>query len=417
MSKIRIRKNELVISLNSLAIALMLLATVITRTLASVLKNTSNNFFVLLAVAVCVCGSAFHMKRVSIPRSTVYIFLLIFLNLIFTLIFHGNETSLSAIQFIFYAIIPIYLISQRFDSEKVLRYSLYLSLMSIPVVSEIFAIQYEKYSQSYMGNIFSILPAVTIAMIHFKLYRKTANIVVKIAYMYNLYLLVMIVFFANRGAVVCVLFCLMVLMLNSYDDENRVKLKPNKIILILIAFIAGAIMLSNALTIFECLQIFTKNTFQFVPSFITKMIKYINEGDVTDGRNNIAGFVIDAILNKPIFGHGIETFETYVRKNTTKSWEYPHQYILQYLFEGGIVLSIVPIYLSLSLTVKVLLTRIARKEEFAICCTLVCLCIPKLLLSTDPWDSTAIWMLITYSLLYIFKKRKNYTGVWQCHIK
>lgn len=406
MSKSLIKnKDDFIVTLNCWAVAMMLVSFIITRTLASIslFKNTSNNVFVLLAVAICMAGSALLAKKVYIPLPSVFIFLLIFTNFIITLVFHGDETTTNAIQFIFFAVIPIYLISQKLDPEKILRYSLYLSLISIPIVNVFFQIQYEKYSQAYMGNIFAILPTVIIAMIHFKLYRKNSNIVVKIAYIYNLYLLIKICLIANRGAVVCVLFCFMVLMINAYDDENRIKLKPLKIIMFVILFIIGVVVLINALPILESLQTFLKNTFNFVPSFISKMIKYINEGDVTDGRTNINEFVIDAILKKPVFGHGIETFENYVRENTTKNWQYPHQYIWQYLFEGGVVFSIIPIYLSLSLTVKVLSTRIVKKDEFAICCTLVCLCIPKLLLSTDPWDSTTIWMLITYSLLYIFK--------------
>lgn len=86
-----------------------------------------------------------------------------------------------------------------------------------------------------------------------------------------------------------------------------------------------------------------------------------------------------------------------------RSWPYPHQYIYQYLFEGGIVFGLIPVYSSLSLTAKVVCTRIKDKSEFALCCTLVCVTLPKLLISTEPWATTSIWMLITYSLIYICK--------------
>lgn len=413
MSKVFIKnKSDVIVSLNSFAVAIMLVSTAVTRTLVSIsfLENVSNNFFVLLAVIVCVVTSVWLSKKVVIQSPAFFLMLLVCISYIVTLIFHSSETTINIVQLMFFSIIPIYLISQRIDPEKILRYSLYLSLISIPVTDDIFVIQYEKYSQSYMGNVFSILPTVIIAMIHFAMYRKNSNIVIKIAYVYNLYVLVKIMLYANRGAVACVLFCLLVLMLNTYENEKRVKLKTKKAMLFFVLFIVLIVVLVNLLPILEAASAFLEDIFGFVPSFISKMIKYLRDGDVTDGRIDINNFTIEAIKDKPLFGHGIETFEKYALVNASKSWPYPHQYILQYLFEGGIVFSFIPIWLSLSLTVKVVVTGITEKREFALCCTLVCLCIPKLLLSTDVWDSTAIWMLITYSLIYTIKQSRNNNG-------
>lgn len=401
-------KNDLIIKLNSLAVALLLVSQVITRTLVRIkaFSGLQNNIFVLIAVLLCIVFSIGLTRKVHIPIQSFFLFFIIFANYIITLIFHYDETTLTAVQFIFYAVVPIYVISQKVDSETVLRYALYLSLITIPVINIFFEIQYEKYSQAYMGNIYAILPPILIAMIHFKLYRNNANFLVKVAYLYNLFVMIRIFFVANRGAIVCFFFCLMVLLINSYDNETRLKLKPSKTIFIILAFIVCIIIVMNALPLLESLQTFLQNSFNFVPSFISKMIKFLTEGDVSDGRTNINDFVINAINSKPVFGHGIKTFANYASKYAARDWPYPHQYIYQYLFEGGIVFSIIPIYFSLSLAVKVLSTRIVKKEEFALCCTLVCMCIPKLLLSTDVWDSTTIWMLITYSVLYTFKTNK-----------
>lgn len=409
MRKIQIKnRNDLAVALNSFAVALMLVSNAITRTLVSIsfLSNVPNNIFILLAVFLCALASVILRRKITVAVSSIFILAIISMNYIVTMVFHASETTVNIVQFMFFAVIPIYLICQCIDPERMLRYSLYLSLISIPVIGDIFAIQYNKYAQAYMGNIFSILSTVILAMIHFKLYRKNANAVIKIAYIYNLYIAVKIFFHANRGAVVCVLFCLIILLMNEYDGEKRVPPTPLKIAVLAILFMVGAIALINMKPILEAMQTFFDNTFDFVPSFVAKMLKYINEGDVTDGRAIINEFVLQGIREKPIFGHGIETFENYIRVRLSKYWPYPHQYIYQYLFEGGIVFSLIPIYLSLSLTFKVVAMRITDKKEFAVCCSLVCLCIPKLLLSTDVWDSTDIWMLITYSLIYTLRTRE-----------
>ena len=99
-------------------------------------------------------------------------------------------------------------------------------------------------------------------------------------------------------------------------------------------------------------------------------------------------------------------FEAYTTINARRGWVYPHNYILQYLFEMGVIAGMVPIFLSLSMTIKVLFRRIVEKKEFIICAALVVSCIPKLLFSSDVWTSTSIWMLVTYSMMYSLKNIK-----------
>ena len=266
-----------------------------------------------------------------------------------------------------------------------------------------FVLQYVKYNQAYMGNIYAILSPVIVAMIHFKLYRKQSNLLIKLTYIYNLYIMAKIVLFANRGAVLCLACCAIVLVINAYDDDKRKKLSAIKLSLIIVFSVIGILIIIFALPLLHSLADLCNSILNSVPSFISKMIKYLELGDVSDGRTAIDAFTLPAIANNPIFGYGIETFSKVSGELANRSWPYPHQYIYQYLFEGGIVFGLIPVYSSLSLTAKVVCTRIKDKSEFALCCTLVCVTLPKLLISTEPWATTSIWMLITYSLIYICK--------------
>ncbi len=410
--KLTLYKNDedLILKLNSLVVALMLAAGAITSTLARIplFANIQNNVVVLGISAFIIFTEILKSKKICLPIPAIITLILVIVWYAYSIIFHGSDCDLTYIQFIFYAILPIYAVSQKIDGEYVMRYTLYLSLVSIFTSSSFFAIQYDQYSQAFMGNIYPLLTPVTVAMIHFKLYRKQANIVVILAYVYNLYLFVKMIFFANRGAVMCLLFCLMVLLINSYDEDVRKKLSGLKILLIVIFCFIGLIIIINALPLLEGFSQWMQETFNSVPSFVTKMIKYLRDGDVTDGRTTINSFTLNEIANHPFFGHGIKTFESVSSRVIGKPLVYPHQYIYQYLFEGGIFFSIIPIFLSITITLKVLFARIDNKKEFAICCTLVCACIPKLLVSTDPWASTVIWMMITYSLIYTFNNNSYF---------
>lgn len=400
-------KDELTIKLNSLAVALMIAASSITSTLEHInarLANFQNNLFVLGMVCIVVFASILNSGKVRIAIPFLSISGLLIIMYVYTMIFFKSYSAISPIQFIFYAIVPVYVISQRLDGELVMRYSLYISMLTATCINEMFRIQYTSVSQAFMGNIYAVLSPVLIAMIHFRLYRKQSNIVTKIAYLYNLYVMFLIFKYANRGAVVCIIFCLAVLLINGYtESEERKKLSAIKIILIIIFSSAAIFTVMNLLAVLEMARDFMNDVFHSVPSFISKMIYYINKGDVTDGRADINVYVYSAIAEKPIFGHGIKTFQAFATEQVGRTWPYVHQYILQYLFEGGIVFGLIPIALSLILTAKVLCTMISTKKEFAICATLVCCVIPRYLLSNEPWLSTTIWMLITYSLINIME--------------
>lgn len=408
-------KDLLFVKLNSFVVALIVSAQIITGTLVRIpfLKDVSNNFIILGIALAVIFAEMFFYKKIVIELPVLFFFSFTLLWYLYSLIFHGNNCDLTPIEFIFYAVIPIYVISKKLDGELVLRYSLYISLVSLPVINTFFVLQYQQYSQAYMGNVYAVLTPVIIAMIHFKLYRKQSNILTKIAYLYNLYILVQVLLFANRGAVLCLACCAIVLVINAYDEDKRKTLSGIKILLIIACSIAGILIIMFAHPLLESLADLCNSIFNSVPSFITKMIRYIEIGDVTDGRTTIDAFTWSAIANNPILGHGIETFSKVSHELASRTWPYPHQYMSQYLFEGGIVFGVLPIYLSLSLTAKVVCTRIKEKSEFALCCMLVCISLPKLLISTDPWASTSIWMLITYSLIYIFKTNSIFISLDQ----
>lgn len=405
-------KNDLITKLNSIAVALMIAAPCITAVLARIklFANLQNNVIVLGAVCIFIFASLLMTKRLFIPIPALITTSFTFIAYMFTLLINSEQCDLSAVQYIFYAVIPIFVIGQKIDGECIMRYVLYISLITLPMANSFFNIQYEQYTQAYMGNVYSLLTSVTVAMIHFKLYCKQSNILVKFSYLYNLYLLIQMLLYGNRGAVLCIIFCLIVLMINSYGENTLKPLSPPKILIIITVGIVGIVTVINALPLLEALSSFLSSTFHSVPSFITKMIKYMSSGDTSNGRDTISTFTTNAIFENPIIGNGIKTFEAYVKSKTTFKWPYPHNYILQYLFEYGIIFGLVPVYLSLSLAVKTVFSRIKEKKEFALCCTLVCLNIPKLFVSTDPWASTTIWMLITYSLIYIVNNNQYFSA-------
>lgn len=397
-------KADLCVKLNSFSVALMICSGALLLALQrlSFFNAIASNVYTLVVVTALALAGIIVSRKIYVPLPTLLLMAFVTIGYILTLLFNYNMCSMNVIQFLFYAIVPIYLISQKLHAEYILRYCVYLSLVELPFIHSLFSLQYEWMNQATLGNMYLLLSPVIAAIIHFAYYRRQANFVVIIGYLFNAYVIFLMFLHANRGVIVCLIFCMAVIMLNGFDGEVQKKLTPRRGILIASIVLVVLLVLIFALPILMALQDFFSNTFHTVPSFIIKMIRYIGFGDVSDGRTSIEAYTFDMISRQPLFGYGIETYHSYATINGHDKWPYPHQFIYQYIFEGGILLGLIPCWLSFSLTVKTLFRRIKDKKIFALCCLLVCLSIPKLLMSTDPWDSTAIWMLITYSLIHIF---------------
>lgn len=405
--------EKLAKKLNSLSIAFLLTAAGTTEILAKIsfLRNVQNNVFILAGVLALAFFRICVVKKFYLQISAIVCSIWLILIYATTQMFNSDQCDLTVVQFIFYGLLPVYVISQKFDSELVLRYILYFSLLTLPVSNNFFRINHVAFSQAYLGNMFVILSPIIVTIIHFSLYRKTSNILVKMAYVYNLYLLVMMLLYANRGAVLCILFSILVLTLNTYDENKLKIMSTKKLLTVIILLIVVAVAILNAVALLEWLADVTKSLLGSTPSFIAKTLRYIAMDDISDGRSDIFSFTIQETFKQPIFGNGVKTFHAYVVENTSKVWPYPHNYILQYFFECGLIFGLPQVYLSLSLCFKTFFRQIKDKKEFAICCTLFCINIPKLLVSTDPWANTSIWMLIAYSLNYIMDHNKYFIAL------
>ena len=74
-----------------------------------------------------------------------------------------------------------------------------------------------------------------------------------------------------------------------------------------------------------------------MPSFFVKMNKMIALNDISNGREPVYEAAIAGIKNAPLLGNGIEAFPAYT------AYSYPHNFILQLVYEGGILFCVIPV--------------------------------------------------------------------------
>ena len=400
------KEYDRIIKLNSLIVATAILAPTLSGSLANGLGVlVGGNLYVMIAIMFFYIINLVHEASSELRREwkiswkTVMLLILIITLYISTKLTSNGEDGYLFIQLIFYAIIPVLVSTMEIKTEYVLRYAVYMSLLTIIGLEGFLEIRWGGYEQADMGKVYSLVTVLTCTLFHIRYYRNKANLFMKLCYLYNGYVFVRVLMVANRGAMLALLFSVFVAFINKFDDSGQMKRQTTKkIIIICIAIAVSLIVVNNLGEIIDWAIGLCSDLFGRAPAALRKMSLYIRIDDISNGRSDINEMVYAAIKESPIYGHGLNMFYPY----SNKEYTYPHNYILQYLFEGGILFATLPILYSVGALVKVLSGQIKKKEQFVFVAMLVCQCFPKLLFSSNVWTGTSIWILITYSANNLF---------------
>ena len=395
------------IKLNSLILAIVLCSTTLATTLSLRLNITSNgNLYVLVVIfalyLIKFTHSTSRLFRYFNKKAMVLIILVVILFILSKLLV-GSKSQYTLIQLLFYAIIPIVSITAPISTKKVCKYVMYLTLLTVLGGNKWFALQYTYLNQGNMGYIYPVVTVLVCALFHFRYYRteEKNNWLIWLCYLYDVYLLIRTIMVANRGALLVILFTVFVIFLHDFkNDGTKVRMRARTLIIWFLAILIISIAVYNTSELFTWLGNVFSKLFGYVPSTILKMQRYIAYGDISNGRQPIYDVLFPAIWQSPIWGHGMETFKS----NT--GFAYPHNFILQFLYEGGILFAAIPLFYAIKLPVQVLLGKIDDKDKYILCAILVCQCYPKLVLSTDVWLNTHLWMMITCSALVCYSKKR-----------
>lgn len=196
----------------------------------------------------------------------------------------------------------------------------------------------------------------------------------------------------SRGVVLSIFLLLVFLFIVQVKPSNhgvkilKGRLRSVTIVLLLIA--------ASYITVFSYIDKYLESNTGVSFYAIEKIARMGAEGDLDNGRNRISNIAIKGFLDQPILGHGIDRFETVTGGN------YPHNFVLEVLFDGGLVLFFIlllPFFVSV---IKIL--RKCSKEEFAIFCTLFFASVPGALFSQDLYCMPVLWMTFGFCLSHGF---------------
>lgn len=198
----------------------------------------------------------------------------------------------------------------------------------------------------------------------------------------------------SRGVVLSIFLVLAFLFVTKINQISRgIVINKGKLKAVLIASVVVA---AFYVVFFDFIYRWLENVFGITFYAFEKTARMGAEGTFDNGRNNIVIVTLNRILEQPIFGYGTDRFEEVTGLN------YPHNFILQMLFDGGLVLFFI-LFVPFCISIARLLKR-CTKDEFAVFCVFFFASVPGALFSQDLWNMPVIWMTMGYCMSKGFVK-------------
>ena len=320
--------------------------------------------------------------------------------------FRVPDYSYSADLFLYCFAIGIFIIGLDFDIKTVLTIMTVMSVLILPAYSGLFAYQWESLNQANMGTVYAILIWVIAGMCHFIYYRDMWRKLCYVFYIPSIVGLYGIIQFANRGAALSLITFLLLILFNRDSKNVNVTQKAllKKRIAIILAAVLGYVVVLNFNSLFMLLYGFLSKILNTMPSFFVKMNKMIALNDISNGREPVYEAAIAGIKSSLLLGNGIESFPSYT------AYSYPHNFILQLIYEGGILFCIIPVITIIWVCYKLLFSQIRNKNYIAFLILLFVQVIPRFLVSATIWKDKCFWLLV----FYIFVNYKKIKGEREC---
>jgi O-antigen ligase len=331
------------------------------------------------------------------------IFFLIFYILFFFVIsllqtnFHPQTVSY-LLQFAILGILPL-LISQIYlQYDRIYVIILFLGILFIPFA---FNFNIENYYSQFESDIWGFIMGVSYGLLRFIV----AGFIVLLLYTpKNLFLKIIILLetiaiisflalYGTRGAILSsLLLLILLLLLRKHTYLNR------KALITFFSILLTSIILWMLFSSYVYPIIQNKGV-SFI--FIDKILSLKEEGDVSNGRIEIAQYTLKHIVKKPFIGHGIGSFDNY-------SGAYPHNLFLHFLYEGGVFLCI-PFIGLISKSIYIMLSKQYEFNYRIYVIFLFFSSVIELLFSSQPWISQIFWLYIGSVLIAgQFKLRTEY---------
>ena len=293
--------------------------------------------------------------------------------------------------FIFFAVLTLvsFLLPSitQINARLFLRLSMILSIPAVFRIDDIFV--FARYSDTIsMGQSYAFLFPVVASIVYLFVYFKDDSFLWKVIsivlFLVNGVYAYYLVFFGSRGPVFALISLVFFLLVFRHsEEENRIRSGKGRFA---IATTFAIVVLFSFVTLMSFLQD-VMGDYGISLGFVDKFLSLGDKGDMSNGRQDLFAISFADIIRNPIFGMG---FDQFYNNHGNNGLAYPHNFIIQILYDGGIVLFLVlgiPIWKGLKKVWKS-----CSKDEYAVVVALAFGSIPRALFSGDLWQNGPLWM-------------------------
>ncbi len=365
---------------------------------------------VLYALTILIAfglGILFKKKVFSnISKDLLFIVFWILFFYLITITFIGKPYTSFAFLFVFTIAALLMPSLTCVDGRLFMKCMMLYPVPAILKLDEIFVLPSLFSTTISMGTSYAFLTPVIVTIVYLSTYFKEESLAQKsvtillsaINFVFASYLLL----FGSRGPVLAIIATI-VFLLVVRPDETGVGLsfkKRNFFITLVIAIIASLMFVT-------LLNVFQKEFEHFGLSFnfIDKFLRLNDESDMTNGRTDLYKMAIGDFIDSPVWGKGFDLFGS-IHPSTDAN--YPHNFILQILADGGILLLIVfgvPIIRGI-----VKICKSCSKDEYAVFTTLLLGSVPGAMFTGDLWRNITLWLFFGMVLSKNFVSKRLITN-------
>lgn len=363
-------------------VAIFLTFKVLNYSLVNIFKVSESGFlsivFMVTAGLFAVACAYKLIKRQSKLSSLGTLVIIVVLGLY---VIYANRSNVAITEIVIYFLIPIIIgFRENFYFKRILEIVLLISLLPLCCFTAMFNVGW--YGGINMDISYAFLPVIAAAFVHFAFYYKECRykIIFIVLYAVNLMYFSQIVMFGERGTLLCLLVCI-VLLLNIKYKDNQVIYKRMSFKIIVAVLILGLFILFG-----DSILKLLVNTFNINSYAINKFIEMLEKNDISNGRFAIYRDAVDSFSYSPLWGRGIGSFEFFTGE------EYPHNLLLQLLHDGGLILFGLNLYVLFRGSRLIL--SVKEREYIAVWIYLLSISVVYLMFSQNIWFLPAYWIFI-----------------------
>lgn len=251
-----------------------------------------------------------------------------------------------------------------------------------------------------METSYSFLPPIIANIVYLFIYYKqetrTDKLITIILTIINSYYFLQLFTFGSRGPLFAVISVIIFLYIVK-PNIRGVKINYRK--LSTVTLITVPLIMSIGYLFVKISDIFSD--FGIESYAINKIIALNSEGDVSNGRNSLLALSFDGFLDSPLLGNGLDQFY----KNTGNF--YPHNFIVQTLYDGGLVLFfvlLIPIINGIRKFYKTCMI-----DGYSAISILLFIFVPYAMFSQDMWEISGLWVFFgaVLSKNFIFEEQNK----------